>query len=124
MPSTKDIDSRRPYICARNRRLTTCVPWDARGDFVVASLKGWAEENDSNVSSLMMEALEWYFTNNVPKWFYDKISETIEAEEFKRLHHPDSGGFCHRLSCESCYSKRSAHYAETAASIRAKSRGD
>lgn len=119
MPSTKHRDSRRPYVCARNRRMTTCVPWDERGDFVVASVTDWAKHTGSNPSRVILDALEWYFTNESPKWFYDRIVEKVESEEFKRLHTPDKGGFCHRMSCEHCYSRRHAHYAATNPALQA-----
>lgn len=108
MPSKPGRDSRRPYQCARNRRLTTTVPWDERGDFVCTALADWAEHEGSSMSAMMMTAMEWYFTNRTPDWFYKQTVEKIETAEFKRLHRPEKGGICHRLSCAHCYSKRSA----------------
>lgn len=123
MPSEKHRESRRPYQCARNRKLATSVPWDARGDFVVTALKDWAEHKDSNVSALIMEALEWYFVNRTPEWFYKQTVDKIESAEFMRLHRPETGGFCHQMSCNVCYSRRSAH-AEANRAIRAEQRRD
>lgn len=104
--------------------MTTCIPWDERGDFVHTAVNDWAEHTGSNPSRVMMDALEWYFTNRSPEWFYNQTVEKIESEEFKRLHRPGSDEFCHRMSCHVCYAKRSAYYAKTNPAIPVKPRGD
>lgn len=82
------------------------VPWSERGDFVHEAISQWAERTGKTRSTVMFEALEWYFTNKTPIEFYNKINTDIESAEYARLHKPGEYTLCNRMGCTTCYSKR------------------
>lgn len=98
--------------------MTFVFPWTEKGDFVHRSIEKWAEKRGVSWSTAILDALEWYFTNKTPLEFYEAVNEEIRREEFIRLHRPDGTGICSRLSCEKCYSRRNAMYAERKAAHR------
>lgn len=106
MPTKPKRDSRRPAVCMANRKMTISIPWSERGDFIHESIIQLAESSGGTHSGVMMKALEWYFTNQTPVEFFNKVNSDIESTEYKRTHKPGTYTLCNRMGCTACYSRR------------------